>query len=525
MVCNEIPTVCRVTRREESTVTHVTELPNDRTTEVNGTKLLLLTSGATFMAFLDTTVVNIAFPALHSSYPAISLASLSWVVSGFAIAFAALLAPAGRLADVLGRRQVFLVSVAVFTAASLACAVAPNFGVLLGARVVQGIGAAGMIPAALGLLLAEMPPARLLSAIGIWGASGSMAAAAGPSLGGLLIAASSWRAVFLLNLPIGALILLGGWRAVPARPGAGPWQGRPGGLPDGVGTAAATFGIAGVVLGLTKGGDWGWGAPSTVAAMVIGLALVIVAVARSRRHPVPAIPVSLWSSRTFAVANLTSLLAGAALYAWLLAGPLYLTTFWGYSVLRAGLAVTPGALTSAIAAIMVGKRVKLELQPAVVAGALVAFAAVGIWIWAGLGLQPAFLAVWLPAGLIGGAAFGAALTGLSTAAAISVPPAHFAGGMALNTAARQIGGALGVAAMAAIATAETGTYALRDVFLFAGLSSFAAGLIGLRLLPRRAKPAGGQPPGAAAPEAEAAAVPQPRTVPEEPLTAKEAGNA
>jgi EmrB/QacA subfamily drug resistance transporter len=461
-------------------VTDVTELSSDRTAEVNGTKILLLTSGATFMAFLDTTVANIAFPALHASYPAISLATLSWVVSGFAIAFAALLAPAGRLADVVGRRQVFLVSVAVFTVASLAAAVAPDFGVLLGARVLQGIGAAGMIPSALGLLLAEMPPARLLAAIGVWGASGSMAAAAGPSLGGLLIDASNWRAVFLLNVPIGGLILLSGWRSVPTRPAQSA------GLPDGVGTAAAALGIAGITAGLTKGTDWGWGSGSTVAALVVGLALVTVALARSRSQPVPAIPTSLWESRTFAVANLTSLLAGAALYAWLLAGPLYLTTFWGYSVLKAGLAVTPGALTSAVAAIGVGKRVKLERQPAVVAGALLVFAAVGVWIWAALGLQQAFLEVWLPAGLIGGAAFGAALTGLSTAAALTVPPVHFAGGMALNTAARQIGGALGVAVLAAIVSAESGTYSLRDVFLFAGVSSFAAGVVGLGLLPRPA---------------------------------------
>jgi hypothetical protein len=130
--------------------------------------------------------------------------------------------------------------------------------------------------------------------------------------------------------------------------------------------------------------------------------------------------------------------------------------------------------------------------------------------------------VWLPAGLIGGAAFGAALTGLSTAAAISVPPVHFAGGMALNTAARQIGGALGVAAMAAIVTANTGTYALRDVFLFAGLSSLAAGLVGLRLLPRRVKPTRGQPREAAAARVQAAAVPEPRTAPAEPMTTKEA---
>jgi len=458
----------------------MTELSSDRATEVNAAKILFVTAGATFMAFLDTTVANIAFPALHTNFPAISLANLSWVVSGFAIAFAALLAPAGRLADVVGRRKVFLASVGVFTVASVACAVAPDFGVLLGARVVQGIGAAGMIPSALGLLLAEMPPARLLAAIGVWGASGSMAAAAGPSLGGLLIDAASWRAVFLINLPIGATILFGAWRLVPARPA----QSRE--LPDGIGTAAAALGIAAIALGLTKGSDWGWRSAFTITALVAGVALVTVALARSHSQPVPAIQTSLWQSRTFAVANLTSLLAGAALYSWLLAGPLFLTTFWGYSVLKAGLAVTPGALTSAVAAILVGKRVKLERQPAVVAGSLLVFAAVGVWIFAALGARHVFLEVWLPAGLIGGAAFGAALTGLATAAALSVPPVHFAAGTALNTAARQVGGAFGVAAMAAIVTAETGTLTLRVVFLFAGVSSFAAAIVGLRLLPRPA---------------------------------------
>ena len=457
----------------------MTELSNGRAAEANAAKILLFTAGATFMAFLDTTVANIAFPALHADFPAISLANLSWVVSGFAIAFAALLAPAW-LADVVGRRQVFLASVAVFTLASVACAAAPDFGVLLGARVVQGIGAAGMIPSALGLLLAEMPPAKLLAAIGVWGASGSMAAAAGPSLGGLLIDATSWRAVFLINLPIGAAILFGAWRSVPARPP----QSRA--LPDGIGTAAAALGIAGIVLGLTQGGTWGWRSAFTITALVVGVALVTLALARSRSQPVPAIQTSLWHNRTFAVANLTSLLAGAALYSWLLAGPLYLTTFWGYSVLRAGLAVTPGALTSAVAAIVVGKRVKLERQPAVVAGSLLVFAGVGVWIFAALGTRPDFLDVWLPAGLIGGAAFGAALTGLATAAALSVPPVHFAAGTALNTAARQVGGAFGVAGMAAIVTAETGTLTLRDVFLLAGIASFVAAVVGLRLLARPA---------------------------------------
>src|SRR3954447_26039543 len=170
-------------------------MPNEAATGVNPAKILMLTSGATFMAFLDTTVVNIAFPALHESFPDTSLTNLSWIVSGFGVAFAALLTPAGRLADTIGRRQVFLASVTLFTIASVLCAAAPNFDTLLVARVVQGIGGAGMIPSALGLVLAEMPPARRVEAVGIWGAAGSMAAAAGPSLGGVLIDATNWRSV------------------------------------------------------------------------------------------------------------------------------------------------------------------------------------------------------------------------------------------------------------------------------------------------------------------------------------------
>lgn len=480
----------------------MTDMPNEAATGVNPAKILMLTSGATFMAFLDTTVVNIAFPALHESFPDTSLTNLSWIVSGFGVAFAALLTPAGRLADTIGRRQVFLASVTLFTIASVLCAAAPNFDTLLVARVVQGIGGAGMIPSALGLVLAEMPPAKRVEAVGIWGAAGSMAAAAGPSLGGVLIDATNWRSVFLINLPIGGFILLGAMRAVPAR----PTQSRR--LPDPVGTLAVGLGLAGVVLGLTKGGDWGWRAGSTLGSIIGGAVLVALSLLRSRSHEAPAIQISLWSSRTFAVANVTSLLAGAALFSWLLAGPLYLTSFWGYSVLKAGLAVTPGALTSAIAAVVVGKRVRADKQPAIVIGALAVFGAVGIWMFAGLGLEHKFLLLWLPAGLIGGAAFGAALTGLSTAAALSVPPIHFAGGTALNTTARQVGGAFGVAAMAAIVTARTGTAALRDVFLFAGVASVAAAVAGIGLLRVQQIVAAQMQAAAAAQKAAAASAPQ-----------------
>jgi len=457
---------------------------------VNPKAVLLLTAGATFMAFLDVTVVNIAFPALRESFPDTPITDLTWIVSGFGVAFAALLTPAGRLADVIGRRRVFVASLALFTASSALCAVATGYEMLLIARIIQGIAAAGMIPAALGLVLASTPAEHRAAAVGVWGAAGSMAAAAGPSLGGVLIELTSWRAVFIINIPIGLLLILGALRQIPSQAPTGERR------PDPLGTIAVMLGVGALVLGLTKGGDWGWTDPRTLVPIIGGVVAIAAAVLRSRRHPAPAIETGLWRNRTFAVANLTSLFAGAALYSWLLAGPLYLTTHWGYSELEAGLAVTPGALTSAVAAIAVGKRGKPKQQLTAIVGGMVVFAAVAVWMWLGLGTSPQFLAIWLPAGLISGAAVGATLTGLSTAAALSVPPARFAAGTALNTTARQVGGSLGVAAMAAIATAYTGTMALRGTFFFAAVAAVVAAVVGIALLPRTRE----APPAAAQPE-------------------------
>jgi EmrB/QacA subfamily drug resistance transporter len=447
--------------------------------------VLLLTAGATFLAFLDTTVVNVAFPALRTSFPDASVATLSWVVSAYAVLLAALLTPAGRLADVLGRKRLFLSSLVLFTLASALSAFAPNIEGLIAARAIQGGAAAGMIPSALGLVLYEMPPARRAAAVGVWGAAASMASAAGPSLGGLLVEASSWRAVFLINLPLGLALAAGGLRGLP--------KDRPTGhrFPDPVGTVAITLGIALVVGGLTEGAEWGWSSGRTIGSLAAGSVLLLLGLLRSRRHPAPAVEIELWRSHTFATANLTSLLAGAGMFAWLLSGPLFCATIWGYSVLEAGLAVTPGAFTSAIAAVIVGKRATPRLQRMAVPGGLVCFAITGIWMYVGIDAEPAFLAIWLPAGMLGGAALGATMTGLSTAAAMSLPPTRFATGIGLNTTARQLGGALGVAAVAVILAERGlgGPLGFREVFLFSGVAAAVAALAGLGLLVRAPAPA------------------------------------
>lgn len=439
--------------------------------------VLLLSAGATFVAFLDTTVVNVAFPDLARSFPAAGVSDLSWVVSSYAVLFAALLTPAGRIADALGRKKVFLLSLAAFTAASALCAAAPGLPWLIAARALQGAAAAGMIPAALGLVLATTPPAGLAAAIGAWGAAGSMASAVGPALGGVLVDAFGWRSVFLINVPVGALLVVAGMRGLPERTGT---QRR---LPDPLGTLSVILGIGALVLGLTKGSDWGWGAASTVATTAGGLGLIGVALVRSAHQETPAIETGLFRNRTFAVASGASAFAGAALFAWLLSSPLFLTAEWHYSVLKAGFAVTPGAFTSAIAAVVVGRRAKPRQLPAVVAVSMASFAAVSFWTWAQLGTETRFLALWLPMGLVGGAAFGATLTALSTAAATSLPPQQFASGVGMSTTARQLGGALGVAATASVIAAHGlgGATAFREVFLICAVLALVAAAIGMSL--------------------------------------------
>src|SRR5947209_12107927 len=170
-------------------------------------KILAVVSTAVFMSSLDLFIVNIAFPDISRAFPGSTLASLSWILNAYAIVFAALLVPAGRSADRLGRRRSFLAGLALFTAASALCAAAPSVSLLVVARVIQAVGAAAVFPTSLALVLPEFPPSERRTAVSIWAAVGGVAAAAGPPVGGLLVQAD-WRLVFLVNVPIGAIVLI-----------------------------------------------------------------------------------------------------------------------------------------------------------------------------------------------------------------------------------------------------------------------------------------------------------------------------
>ncbi|MFD7263606.1 DHA2 family efflux MFS transporter permease subunit [Streptomyces sp. NPDC059874] len=436
-------------------------------------RILLLACAVTFLAFLDATVVNVAFPDLRRAFPEVSLARLTWVVSGYAVLFAALLAAAGRLADTLGRRALFLGSAFAFTLTSLAASAAPTGDLLIAARALQGAAAAGMIPAALALVLVHTPPERRAAALGAWGAAGGLAAAVGPSLGGLLVEAWDWRAIFLVNVPLGLAVCWAAARVVPrdAR--------RARRFPDPIGTATLALGIAGVVAGLSQGQEWGWTDPAVLGLVGGGVLSTATALYRSRRHPAPAIDLDLWRAPVFARANLSALLFGAAMYAWLLTGPSYLIARWDYSPLEAGFGVTPGALFAMVGALVVGRRVPARLQWAAVTVGCLLFAANALLLWGWADASTSYAQVFLPAGLLGGLGIGVSLTALSTAVSATLPAQRFAAGSGLLMTARQLGGALGVAATAALLTGAGDHW--RAVFLMAALAALGAAAVGFSM--------------------------------------------
>ncbi|WP_420107257.1 MFS transporter [Nocardia asteroides] len=195
-------------------MTDVSARPDDPATTSPGVagRTLAVAVGAAFIAFLDLSVVNIAFPTIAETYPATATSTLTWIVSGYAIAFAALLTPAGRLADVLGRRRLLVLALAGFAVTSLLCGLAPGADWLIAGRVLQGATAAFMVPAALGLVLAVTPRAKIGAAIGAWSAAGGFAAVVGPAIGGALVESLGWRSVFLVNVPIALILIVPGLR-------------------------------------------------------------------------------------------------------------------------------------------------------------------------------------------------------------------------------------------------------------------------------------------------------------------------
>ncbi len=411
-------------------------------------KVLFVVSIAVFMTSLDLFIVNVAFPDLRRDFGAASIGGLSWVLSAYAIVFAALMVPAGRWADAYGRKRVFTLGLGLFVVASALCAAAPSVETLVAARVLQAAGGALLLPSSLGLLLPEFPPAERPLAIAAWAAMGGVAAAAGPPIGGLLVQID-WRWVFLVNIPVGLGVLAFGLRILREHREVAPRR------PDALGAGAFALGMAALVGAIVQGPDWGWGSAEVLTGFGLAAALLAVVTARSRWHAAPLVEPAMVRLRSFSLSVVACVVYYAGFGAMLLASVLALTGPWGEDVLTAGLMIAPGPAMAALTSIPGSKlAARLGLARAgLLGGALTA--AGGLWWLTQLSAQPSFAADFLPGMIIGGAGVGLSLP-IFTAAATSELEAHrFSTGAAVVTMGRQLGLALGVAAVVAAVGAGT----------------------------------------------------------------------
>ncbi|MBN8867245.1 MAG: MFS transporter [Solirubrobacterales bacterium] len=442
-------------------------------------RVLAVVAAAVALASLDMFIVNIAFPAIEADFAGSSIGSLSWVLNGYVIVFAALLMPFGRLADRIGRKRIFVAGLLIFCLASGACAAAWSVQSLVAFRVIQGIGAAMLMSTSLALLLHAFPPERWPVVIGVWAAAGGAAAALGPPIGGLLVEVS-WRWVFLVNLPVS----LGAWYfgrrlLIDSKdPEETRW-------PDPVGMVAMTLGIGVICWGLVEAPDHGWGSARTIAALAVGLLLLALTYLRSRRpsdRTIPTLDVDLLGARPFALACLTGLIFMVAFAAMLLGGVLFFTGVWGYSVLEAGLAFAPGPAMAAVFS-LIGSRIGGRFGTGPVAAVGCAFVVLGsLWWLVRLGDAPHYLTENLPGQVLIGIGVGLVLPNIAAAVASTLPPASLATGTAVLSAGRQVGAALGVAILIALlgTAAITGDAADFDkAWLMIAVSAALAGAVAL----------------------------------------------
>lgn len=402
------------------------------------------------MSNLDTFVVNVALPPIAHDLDA-SLSSASWVLNAYAVVFAALLIPAGGLADRYGARGVYLSGLLVFSAASAACALAPGVWWLVGLRAAQAVGAALLIPSSLGLLIASAPPERRIAYIRAWTAISGVAAAIGPALGGLLTQVS-WQWVFLINVPIGVAALSAARRLLPAAP-----RRETSGALDLIGAVLLTVAIAALTLGVVQSSAWGWGSARVIGALVGGMLLLGLLALQSTRHPRSVLPPGLLKIPVFATASTANLLFALPFAAMLLSTVLWTQQVWDYSPVLTGLAIAPGPLMVPAFALGAGPALmrRAGARGLTIGGCAVFAVGIAWWI-AAMEPESHYAVAMLPGMLLTGIGVGLILPTLIGVGVSSVPPASFSTGSGVITMTRQLGSVLGVAILVAILGAGDG---------------------------------------------------------------------
>ncbi|MER7458633.1 MFS transporter [Micromonospora sp. NPDC126480] len=428
--------------------------------------LLVLCAGS-LMVILDGSVVAIALPAIQRDL-GFSAAGLAWVVNAYLIAFGGLLLLAGRLGDLLGRRRVFLAGVALFTAASLLCAVAATPAVLVLARFLQGAGGAAATAVSLGMIVRLHPePAARTRAIAVFSFTGAAGSSIGMLAGGVLTGAAGWPAIFLVNVPIGLLVLLVAGRVLAADRGLGLRAGL-----DVPGAVLGTSGLMAAVLAIVGTAEHGWTSARTVGAALLAAVLLGAFAHRQRVAATPLLPSRVLRTPDLVAANAVQFLAVAAFFGFQFLLALALQLVLGLDATAAGLAFLPTPVAIAVVSLGFAGRLaaRYGARPVLLAG--LGLAVVGFLLLARLPADGGYLADVLPAVLVFGVAGGLVLPSVTALAMAGADPADAGLASGLVNTTQQVGGALGLAVLATLAASRTGS--LREAG-WTGTAALAAG--------------------------------------------------
>lgn len=399
-----------------------------------------------FMIMLDNTVVNVALPSIQRDL-GIGLSELEWIVTGYALTFAALMLTGGKLADLLGRRFIFVVGLVVFTAASLACGLAESGDVLIGARIVQGVGAALMNPATLSIISATFPPHQRGMAIGIWAGVSALALAIGPLVGGLITEHIAWNWIFFINVPVGVLAVAASFLFIDESRDTSHEQrlDLPGLLTSGIGLFALTY-------GLIEANTYGWTSGRILASFAISAVGLAGFVLLELHQRLPMLDLSLFRSGTFAGANLVTFLVALAMFGVFFFVSLYMQNVLGYSAVEAGAAFLPMTVLIILIAPIAGKTTdRIGSRWLMTAG--MTLVGIQLLYFSTLAVDSGFWNL-LPGLLVGGIGMALTMTPSAAAAVRAVPVDKSGVGSAVLNSFRQVGGSLGIALLGAIMAQE-----------------------------------------------------------------------
>ena len=395
------------------------------------------------LANLDLFIVNVGLPNIALDLKGATMEDLSWVLNGYAIAYAALLVFFGRLAERHRRDRSFILGIGLFTIASAACAAADSVAALVVCRVVQAAGAALMTPTSLGLLLASFPPAGRGGAVRTWAAIGGFAAALGPLVGGVLVMVS-WRWIFLVNVPIGLAAMAIGWWKLPEVAGHDVKR------PSFWAALLVTAGIAALTFTIIKVNDWGWASPRIAASVAVSLVCLALFVRHCARSANPFVDPALFRIRPFTGAALVMAPYSIAFGAMLFSIAVWEQSEWGWTALQTGLVIAPGPLLVPITSLLLAGRLIARFGAAWVVTAGIAFFAAGLMVWAtSIGVEPNAVPVVLGM-VLAGVGVGLTYPTLMGISASALPPSSFATGSGVINMIRQAALAVGVAIFVAV---------------------------------------------------------------------------